>query len=127
MIITMCFPTRQQDVVATSWKRLFARPSDVASTSEMYVLRRFTGTSTRYLIGTSRRRLKRTWQWCHISMSPRRLKQFSNETPKNVSVARRQDVSVVRILDVWLVRTYDVSCKSQMKHPGTSLCYVSTT
>ena len=43
------------------------------------------------------------------------------------SVVRHQDVSVVRIHDVPLVRLYDVSCNSQMKHPITSLWYVSTT
>ena len=43
------------------------------------------------------------------------------------SVVRHQDVSVERIDNVPLVRFYDVSCNSQMKHPITSLWYVSTT
>ena len=49
------------------------------------------------------------------------------ETPKDVSVVRHQDVSVVRIYDVPLVTLYEVSCTSQMKHPITSLWYISTT
>ena len=53
-----------------------------------------------------------------ISTSPQRLKQASNETPN--------DVSVVRIHDFPLLRLYDVSCKSQTKHPITLLWYVST-
>ena len=55
------------------------------------------------------------------------VRYISNETPNNVSVERRQDVSVVCIHDVPLVRFCDVSCNSQMKHPTTSLWYVSTT
>ena len=39
----------------------------------------------------------------------------------------RQDVSVVRLHDALLVRHDDVSCKFQMKHPITSLWYISTT
>ena len=57
----------------------------------------------------------------NISTSPRLLEQVSNEIAKDVSVVRHQDVSVVRIQDVPLVRLYDVSCKSLMKHPITSL------
>ena len=38
-----------------------------------------------------------------------------------------QDVTVVRINDVPLARLYDVSGKSQIKHPKTLLWYVSTT
>ena len=60
-------------------------------------------------------------------MSPRRLKKVSNETPKDVLVVRYQKVSVVRIHDVPLPRLYDVSCKSQIKHPKMLLWYVSTT
>ena len=55
------------------------------------------------------------------------VRYISNETPNDVSVVRHQDVSVVRIHDVPLVRIYDVSSNSQMKHPITSLRYVSTT
>ena len=40
---------------------------------------------------------------------------------------RYQDVWVVRIHDVRLARLYDISCKSQIKHPKTLLRYVSTT
>ena len=56
-----------------------------------------------------------------------RLHDVSNETPNDVSVVRHQNVSVVRIHDVPLERHYDVSWNSQMKHPITSLWYVSTT
>ena len=42
-------------------------------------------------------------------------------------MACHQDVSVVRIHDVSFVRLCNVSCYSQMKHPTTSLQYVSTT
>ena len=70
------------------------------------------GTSPRRIIGTSWR-LKRALQWRLISMSPRRLKQGSNETPNNVSVVRYQNVSVVRIHFVPLLSLYNVSCKSQ--------------
>ena len=48
-------------------------------------------------------------------------------TPSNVTVVRHQDVSVVRIHDVSFVRLCNVSCNSQMKHPITSLQYVTTT
>ena len=65
-------------------------------------------------------------QWRRpISTSPRHLKQVSNEKLNGVSVVRHQDVSVVLIHDVPLVHLCDVSCNSQMKHPITSLWYVS--
>ena len=83
-------------------------------------------TSPRHLIGTSSRRLKRTQQRSLVSASSRRLKQVSNETPNDFSLVLHQDASVVRIHDVPLVRPYDVCCKSQMKQPLTSLCYVFT-
>ena len=56
-----------------------------------------------------------------------RLHDVSNETLKYVLVVRYQDVSVIRIHDVPLARLYDVSYNSQMKHPLTSLWYVSPT
>ena len=65
----------------------------------------------------------------------RRRRYVSNETPNDVSMKLHQDVSVVRIHDILLecrdnvsrghnnavssVRLYDVSEKSQMKHPTT--------
>ena len=89
--------------------------------------RRLIGTLPRHLSGTSPRRftrmpwrsLKGTLWRSPISTSPRRLKQVSNETPN--------DFSVVRIHDVLLVRLYAISWNSQMKHPTTSLWYVSIT
>ena len=48
---------------------------------------------------------------------PQCLKQVSNETSTDVKVVRHRDVSVVCGHDVPLVRLYEVSCKSQMKHP----------
>ena len=76
-----------------------------------------------------------TSQWRHSYVS--------NETPNNVSIARRQDVSVVRLHDILLercgdvskgcnndvssVRLHDVSSKSQTKHPATSHWYVTKT
>ena len=73
----------------------------------------------------------------------RRRSYVSNETPNEVSMERCQDVSVVRLHDILLesrdgisrgrnndvssVRLHDVSRKSQMKHPLTSLWYVSST
>ena len=42
-------------------------------------------------------------------MSPRHLKQVSNETLNNLSMERRQDVSVVHLQDVLLERHNDVS------------------
>ena len=42
-------------------------------------------------------------------------------------MVRHQDVSVVRIDYVPLVRLCNVFCNSQIKHPITSLWYVSTT
>ena len=62
-----------------------------------------------------------------LCTSQQRWRYVSNETPNDVSVVCHQDVSVVRIHDVPLVRLSDVSCNSQMKHPITSLWYVSTT
>ena len=50
-----------------------------------------------------------------------RLKQVLNEIPSDVSVLPHQEISVVGIHDVPLVHLYDVSCKSQMKHPITLL------
>ena len=77
-----------------------------------------------------------------LCTSQRRRGYVSKETPNDVSVERRQDVSVVHLHDVLLVcrddvsrgrnddvpsvRLHDVSNKSQMKHPITSLWYVST-
>ena len=62
-----------------------------------------------------------------LCKSQLRRRYVSNETPNDVPVVRHQDVSVVRIHEVPLVRLYDVSCNFQMKHPITSLWYVSTT
>ena len=62
-----------------------------------------------------------------LCTSQRHLSYVSNETPNDVSVESRQDVSVVRLHDALLVRHDDVSCKFQMKHPITSLWYISTT
>ena len=62
-----------------------------------------------------------------LCTSQQRWRYVSNETPNDISVVCHQDVSVVRIHDVPLVRLSDVSCNSQMKHPITSLWYVSTT
>ena len=49
------------------------------------------------------------------------------ERNDDVPSVRLHDVSVVRIHHVPLVRLYDVFCNSQIKHPITSLWYVSTT
>ena len=78
-----------------------------------------------------------------LCTSQQRHSYIPNETPNDVSLQRRQDVSMVRLHDVLLkrrdgvlkgrnndvplVRLHDVSNKSQMKHPTTSLWYVSTT
>ena len=99
----------------TSWRRRNGVSLYVPTTSQV----RLKWNTQRRLSGTSPRRLSGT--------SSRRLKQVSNETPNDVSVVRHQDVSVVRIHHVPLVRLYDVFCNSQMKHPITSLWYVSTT
>ena len=85
------------------------------------------GTSPRRFIGTSWRPLKGTYQRHPSSTSPRRLKQVSNETPNDVSVVCHQDISVVHIHNVPLLRPFNVSFKSQMKHPVTLLWYGSTT
>ena len=78
-----------------------------------------------------------------LCTSQRRRRYVSNETPNDVSVERCQDASLIRLHDVLLerrddvlrgsnndvplVRLHDVSNKSQMKHPMTSLWYVSMT
>ena len=61
------------------------------------------------------------------STSQRRRMYVSNKTANDVSVGRHQDISVVCLHDVLLVCRDDISCNSQMKHPITSLWYVSTT
>ena len=77
-----------------------------------------------------------------LCTSQRRRRYVSIETPNEVSMERRQDVSVVRLHDVLLVccddvsrgrndnvqsvRLHDISGKSQMKHPTTSLWLGST-
>ena len=92
---------------------------NVAKTSQWYLF----STSYWYVVMTSHGDIITTSH----QYSPQCLKQVSNGTPNDVSVVRDQDVSVVRIHYIPLVRLYDVSCKSQMKHPITSLWYVSTT
>ena len=72
---------------------------------------------------TSQWSVVKTCQWYVFTTSQISLKWNTQRH----SVVRHQDVSVVRIHDVPLVRLYDVSCNSQMKHPITSLWYVSTT
>ena len=78
-----------------------------------------------------------------LRTSQRCLRYLSNETPNDISLERRQDILVVRLHDVLLVchddvsrerndnvpsvRLHDFSNKCQMKHPITSLWYVSTT
>ena len=84
---------------------------NVTKTCQQYV---FT-TSYLHVVATSQRDVM-TMPHQHVSTtSP----YVSNEIPN--------DVSVVPIHDVPLVRLYNVSCNSQMKHPITSLWYVSTT
>ena len=74
-------------------------------------------------------------------MSQQRRTYVLNKTPNGVSLEGRQDLSVVRLHDVLLecrcdvsrgryedvpsVRLYDVSNKSQTKHPITSQWYVT--
>ena len=62
-----------------------------------------------------------------LSISQRRRRYAPNETPNNVTMESRQDVSVVHLHDVLLVHLYNISCKSQIKHPITLFWYVSTT
>ena len=105
--------------------------------------RRLSGTSPRLLSGTSSRHLKQVSNETPKDVSVVRHQDVSvvrlhdvllvcrDDVPwernDDVPSVRLHDVSVVRIHHVPLVRLYDVFCNSQMKHPITSLWYVSTT
>ena len=109
--IKACYPPGNK----TSWRRrndvsLYV-PATLQVRLKWNTQRRPDGTLPRRLIGTS----------------SQRLKQVSNKTPNNISLVHHQDASMVRIHVAPLVRPYDVPCKSQMKHPLTSLWYVFTT
>ena len=98
--------TRRGEVVAISLLRLI----DVASASQMK--HPMTSRWSPYCyVTTSDVHVTRT--------STRRLKQVSNESPRDVALVCYQDVPLVSL--------YDVSCKSHMKHPMTLLRYFSTT
>ena len=108
-------------------KLLHNEPSDVAGASQMKHPTtsqwNVAKTSQQYVFMVSYWYAVRTSQGDVMKMPHQQVsttsQQVSNEIPNNVSG--------VRIHDVPLVRLYDVSCNSQMKHPITSLWYVSTT
>ena len=98
--VILTITTRQGDVVVTSQRRLFVRPSDVAGTSQM-----------KHPM-TSRWNFAKTSQW-YVSTTS------YLERHNNVSKGRNDNAPSLRL--------HDVSNKSQMKHPTTSQWYVTKT
>ena len=94
-------PTRQQDAVAMSWRRLSVRPSDVAGMSQM----KYPTTSRRHVVKTFRWYVSMTSYWNVVTTSQEDVtttshqcvssttQNVSNETPNKVLVVRHQDVS----------------------------------
>ena len=139
-IVKMKQPTRQQDVVATSWRRRGDVVTTFLCTSQWR--RRYVSNETPNNVSVERREnmsvvgLRGVLLICRDDVSWERnddvpsvrLHDVSNtsQTANDVSVVRHQDISVVRIYYVPLARHYNVFCNSQMKHPIRSLWYVWT-